>query len=70
LALHQLIYASAAAGVIHYRLWLVKADRKKPLEYACVLAALLGCRLVVWLSQRAKATAGDGAGAKVGIAQG
>ena len=47
-ALHRLIYFSAAAGVIHY-IWLVKADLKKPLEYAAVLGVLLGYRLVVWL---------------------
>src|SRR5437879_9122384 len=34
--LHRLIYFSAAAGVIHY-IWLVKADLKKPLDYAFVL---------------------------------
>ncbi|MBA3912642.1 MAG: sulfoxide reductase heme-binding subunit YedZ [Acidobacteriales bacterium] len=44
--LHRLIYFSAIAGVIHY-LWLVKADRSKPLEYAAVLAVLLGYRLVI-----------------------
>jgi methionine sulfoxide reductase heme-binding subunit len=47
-ALHRLVYGSAIAGVIHY-LWLVKADRRKPFEYALVLAALLGYRVVVWL---------------------
>jgi sulfoxide reductase heme-binding subunit YedZ len=47
-ALHRLVYVSAIAGVIHY-LWLVKADRRKPFEYALVLAALLGYRVVVWL---------------------
>ncbi len=36
--LHRLIYFSAMAGVIHY-IWLVKADLRKPLEYA----AVLGC---------------------------
>lgn len=46
--LHRLIYFSAAAGVIHY-IWLVKADLKKPLEYAAVLGALLIYRMVVWL---------------------
>jgi methionine sulfoxide reductase heme-binding subunit len=45
--LHRLIYFSAAAGVIHY-LWLVKADLKKPLEYALVLGMLLMYRVVVW----------------------
>jgi methionine sulfoxide reductase heme-binding subunit len=45
--LHQLIYFSAMAGVIHY-LWLVKKDIHKPLEYAVVLGVLLGYRIVVW----------------------
>jgi len=49
--LHRLIYLSAIAGVIHY-LWLVKADIRKPLEYATVLALLLGYRLVRSLSAR------------------
>jgi methionine sulfoxide reductase heme-binding subunit len=44
-ALHRLIYVSAIAGVIHY-IWLVKADLHKPLEYAFVLALLLGYRVV------------------------
>jgi sulfoxide reductase heme-binding subunit YedZ len=47
-ALHRLVYVSAIAGVVHY-LWLVKADRRKPLEYALLLTALLGYRVVVWL---------------------
>ncbi len=46
--LHRLIYFSAAAGVIHY-IWLVKADLKKPLEYAAVLGALLLYRVVAWI---------------------
>ncbi len=55
-ALHRLIYASAAAGVIHY-IWLVKADLKKPLEYATVLGALLLYRVVAWIASRASAVA-------------
>jgi len=51
--LHRLIYASAAAGVIHY-LWLVKADLRKPLEYGAVLAALLIYRLIAWSVSRIK----------------
>jgi methionine sulfoxide reductase heme-binding subunit len=47
-ALHRLIYVSAAAGVIHY-VWLVKADLRKPLQYAAVLAILLGSRGITWL---------------------
>ena len=49
--LHRLIYFSAAAGVIHY-IWLVKADLKKPLEYAFVLALLLMYRVVAWAVAR------------------
>ena len=45
--LHRLIYFSASAGVIHY-IWLVKADLKKPLEYAFVLGMLLMYRVVAW----------------------
>ena len=50
--LHRLIYFSAMAGVVHY-VWLVKADLRKPLEYALVLSILLGYRLVVWLAPAA-----------------
>ena len=49
--LHRLIYFSAAAGVIHY-IWLVKADVKKPLEYAFVLGMLLAYRIVAWVVAR------------------
>ena len=50
-SLHRLIYFSAAAGVIHY-IWLVKADLKKPLEYAFVLGVLLLLRAVSWIRSR------------------
>lgn len=53
--LHRLIYFSAAAGVIHY-IWLVKADLKKPLEYATVLGVLLLYRAVVWMSSKTKSS--------------
>jgi methionine sulfoxide reductase heme-binding subunit len=46
--LHQLIYFSAIAGVIHYW-WLVKKDIHKPLEYAVVLGVLLSYRIIVWI---------------------
>jgi sulfoxide reductase heme-binding subunit YedZ len=45
--LHRLIYATAVLGVIHY-LWLVKADKRKPLEYGFVLSVLLLYRLISW----------------------
>jgi sulfoxide reductase heme-binding subunit YedZ len=49
--LHRLIYFSAIAGVVHY-IWLVKADIRKPLQYAFVLALLLGYRVVAWALPR------------------
>jgi len=55
-ALHRLIYFSAAAGVIHY-IWLVKADLRKPLEYASVLGILLLYRVAAWLMPRWKTRA-------------
>lgn len=52
--LHRLVYVAAVAGVVHY-LWLVKADRTRPLTYGAVLAVLLGIR--VWYAwQRPRAT--------------
>ena len=41
--LHKLAYVAAAAGVLHFYL-LVKADTRKPLLYAALLALLLGYR--------------------------
>ena len=65
-ALHRLIYFSAAAGVIHY-IWLVKADLKKPLEYAAVLGTLLLYRLVAWIGTRAKQNPPIVVSTKIGI---
>ncbi len=45
--LHWLIYVTAIAGVVHY-IWLVKADLRKPLQYAFVLSVLLVYRIVAW----------------------
>lgn len=56
--LHQLIYFSAMAGVIHY-LWLVKKDIHKPVEYAVVLGVLLGYRIVVWAMPKLNARQGQ-----------
>jgi sulfoxide reductase heme-binding subunit YedZ len=44
--LHRLIYPAAILGVVHYW-WLVKSDIHLPLEYAVVLAILLGARLAL-----------------------
>jgi sulfoxide reductase heme-binding subunit YedZ len=52
--LHQLIYLTAIAGMIHYY-WLVKADVRKPPQYAAVLALLLGYRLAIWSVLKFKA---------------
>ncbi len=51
--LHRLIYLTGILGVIHY-LWLVKADRRKPLAYGFVLSLLLLYRVAVWLSEKRK----------------
>jgi len=50
--LHKLIYVSATAGVLHFW-WLVKKDISQPVEYATVLAVLLGYRIVKWGLQKA-----------------
>lgn len=51
--LHQLIYFAAACAVIHF-LWLVKADRRRPIAYGAVLALLLLYRLSTWLLARVR----------------
>ena len=51
--LHRLIYLTAILGVIHY-IWLVKADKRKPLEYGLVLALLLLYRVGAWLNSKRK----------------
>jgi methionine sulfoxide reductase heme-binding subunit len=51
--LHRLIYLTGILGVIHY-IWLVKADKRKPLEYGAVLFVLLLYRLGVWLYEKRK----------------
>ena len=49
--LHRLIYVTAICGVIHY-IWLVKADLRKPLQYAAILGVLLLYRAGAWLAPR------------------
>jgi methionine sulfoxide reductase heme-binding subunit len=48
--LHRAIYLTAIAGVIHYY-WLVKSDIHLPLEYAAVMAVLLGWRVYAHYSK-------------------
>jgi sulfoxide reductase heme-binding subunit YedZ len=49
-ALHRLVYVAAIAGVLHFYMQ-VKADVRKPLAFAAVLAILLGYRLIIYLRQ-------------------
>jgi sulfoxide reductase heme-binding subunit YedZ len=56
--LHRLVYVAAAAGVIHYW-WLVKADIRRPLAYAAIVAVLLGLR-VWWAARTARTGHGQG----------
>jgi sulfoxide reductase heme-binding subunit YedZ len=49
--LHRLAYVAAVTGVIHYYMQ-VKADTRRPLVFAAVLAVLFGYRLVVYWQQR------------------
>ena len=42
--LHKLVYATALLAVLHF-LWLVKADKREPLAYFAVFAALMLWRL-------------------------
>ncbi|MFZ1129787.1 MAG: protein-methionine-sulfoxide reductase heme-binding subunit MsrQ [Terriglobales bacterium] len=49
--LHRLIYVTGILGVVHYA-WLVKADRRKPIEYGIVLGILLLYRLAVWMGSK------------------
>jgi methionine sulfoxide reductase heme-binding subunit len=57
--LHRAIYLSAISGVIHYY-WLVKSDHRKPLQYAALVALLLGWRIVMWLNNRRQNTKAPG----------
>jgi sulfoxide reductase heme-binding subunit YedZ len=52
--LHRLIYVTAVCGVIHY-IWLVKADLRKPLQYAAILGVLLLYRVGAWVAPRLRA---------------
>jgi len=53
--LHKLVYLTAILGVIHY-IWRVKSDISKPLNYAILLALLLGYR--VWRKLRTVSVVG------------
>jgi len=57
--LHRAIYFSAIAGVIHYY-WLVKSDKRKPLQYAFAVGILLAWRLGAWLYSKRQRPAASG----------
>ena len=61
--LHRAIYLTAVAGVIHY-LWLVKSDIHLPLEYAAVMAILLGWRVYTHYSKPTRAVTAANPGRK------
>jgi sulfoxide reductase heme-binding subunit YedZ len=46
---------TAIFAVVHYW-WLVKADVRKPEQYAVALGVLLAYRVFVWISERRKQT--------------
>jgi methionine sulfoxide reductase heme-binding subunit len=48
--LHQLIYASAAFGIVHFY-WLVKKDVRRPVLYGTILTVLLLYRVAAKLAQ-------------------
>ena len=54
--LHRVIYLIAILGVWHYW-WGVKKDIREPLLYACILAVLLGYRLLKKLMPKLHARA-------------
>ena len=54
--LHQLIYVTAIAGVVHYY-WLVKSNVTKPVLYGFIMTLLLGYRFAVWVKKRRKRAA-------------
>lgn len=49
--LHQAIYLTAIAGVIHF-FWLVKSDITRPTQYAIPIILLLGYRVAAWFGGR------------------
>ncbi len=50
-ALHRLVYFIAIGGVIHY-LWLVKADKQRPIIYGAIVLTLLGIRLFYYFKKQ------------------
>lgn len=53
--LHRLVYAAAAAAIVHY-VWIQKSDYTEPLVWGGIVAGLLGIRLYFALRRRASAS--------------
>ncbi|MDE0411541.1 MAG: sulfoxide reductase heme-binding subunit YedZ [Gammaproteobacteria bacterium] len=51
--LHRLVYLAAMLAVLHFW-WMVKIDTREPAIYTCILAGLLGFRLIFYLKARAR----------------
>jgi methionine sulfoxide reductase heme-binding subunit len=51
--LHRIVYVCSILGVIHY-LWLVKADKQRPVIYGVIVILLLGYRLWVFIAGGAR----------------
>lgn len=51
--LHRSVYAIGVLAVLHYA-WMVKADIRKPLIYAAILATLLGMRILWRVRKRSR----------------
>lgn len=51
--LHRLVYLAAILAVLHFW-WMVKIDTREPAIYACILAGLLGFRLIFYLKAKAR----------------
>jgi sulfoxide reductase heme-binding subunit YedZ len=54
--LHRAIYIAAVLGVIHFY-WLVKSDKREPLAYGAIFAALFLWRIGIWVVERRRAAA-------------
>jgi sulfoxide reductase heme-binding subunit YedZ len=49
--IHRLVYVAAVAAIVHF-IWGQKSDIRLPLEYAAVLAVLLGARMYLSVQKR------------------
>ena len=57
--IHRLIYVSAVCGAIHF-LWKVKVARGDAVLYAAIVLALLGFRVIFWLTESVSSAGSTG----------